>query len=385
MKAIPVAFLREGLVFSEPVYIEGENLLVPAGVAIRKKDLERLVAWDIETVYSDGEPVSPSPAEGTGPSGKAPAAAQPSRPGGVPPEAYRGYLDLIRRLDSIFADIGASVPVDSRSVDGIAGELLQGVLHDRDLMVGYILGGEVKGQFLAKSSVNTGILSVLIALDLKFTNYRALQLVTGALLHDAGMLRLPADITSKRGGLSAEEIRQMQTHPVLAYRIVREELGYPEEVGLIALQHHEHWDGQGYPRRLGGANIDTGARIVSVTDAFEAMVSQRSYRNSMAGYQAMKNLLSDNSRRFDPEILKTFVKVMGVYPIGSVVLLNNGAAARVVDVQGKSPLRPKICLLTGDSGANYPLNGGPIIDLLTEKSLFITRALTPRDLSPKNA
>ena len=177
----------------------------------------------------------------------------------------------------------------------------------------------------------------------------------------------------------------MQTHPVLAYRIAREELGYPEEVGVIALQHHEYWDGQGYPRRLAGANIDTGARIVSVTDAFEAMVSQRSYRNSMAGYQAMKNLLSDNSRRFDPEILKTFVKVMGVYPIGSVVLLNNGAAARVVDVQRNSPLRPKICLLTANSGGSCPPNGGPVIDLLTEKSLFITRALTPRELPQENA
>jgi HD-GYP domain-containing protein (c-di-GMP phosphodiesterase class II) len=197
------------------------------------------------------------------------------------------------------------------------------------------------------------------------------------------MLRLPEEITNKSGGLSEAELQRVQAHPLYTYKIITKELLYPEDVGLAALQHHERWDGEGYPRRIAGANIDMGARIVSVADAFEAMVSEKPYRNSMVGYQAMKNLLSDNSRRFDPDVLKAFIKTMGIYPIGSVIMLNNGAIARVTEVQGDAPLRPKIRLLIDEFGKVYKNEEGELIDLLTEKSLFIAQALDPREISRK--
>jgi HD-GYP domain-containing protein (c-di-GMP phosphodiesterase class II) len=150
------------------------------------------------------------------------------------------------------------------------------------------------------------------------------------------------------------------------------------------MQHHERWDGSGYPQRIAGNNIDIGARIVSVADAFEAMVSQKSYRNSMVGYQAMKNLLSDNSRRFDPHVLKAFINIMGIYPIGSIVLLSNGALARVIESHGEVPLRPKIHILISEFGRIFKPDEGETIDLLTEKSLFISKAVDPRDLVGKN-
>jgi HD-GYP domain-containing protein (c-di-GMP phosphodiesterase class II) len=175
----------------------------------------------------------------------------------------------------------------------------------------------------------------------------------------------------------------MQAHPLYTYKIITKELLYPEDVGLVALQHHERWDGEGYPRRISGSDIDIGARIVSVADAFEAMVSEKPYRNSMMGYQAMKNLLSDNSRRFDPDILKAFIKTMGIYPIGSIILLNNGVIARVTEVQGDAPLRPKIRILIDEFGKMFKQDEGELIDLLTEKSLFIARALDPKEISKK--
>jgi HD-GYP domain-containing protein (c-di-GMP phosphodiesterase class II) len=176
----------------------------------------------------------------------------------------------------------------------------------------------------------------------------------------------------------------MQQHPLYTYKIVSKEFLYPEEVGLIVLQHHERWDGEGYPRRISGNAIDLGARIVSVADAFEAMVSQKSYRNSMMGYQAMKNLLSDNSRRFDPDVLKAFIQTMGIYPIGSIILLNNGALARVIEVHGEAPLRPRIRVLIDEFGKAFKQDEGDLIDLLTEKSLFIAKALDPKELARKN-
>jgi HD-GYP domain-containing protein (c-di-GMP phosphodiesterase class II) len=198
------------------------------------------------------------------------------------------------------------------------------------------------------------------------------------------MLRLPREILDKKGDLSDAELKRMQAHPVYAYTIISKELLCSGDAGPIALQHHERWDGQGYPRRLAGADIDIGARIISVADAFEAMVSKKSYRNSMVGYQAMKNLLSDNGRRFDPEVLNAFIRTMGIYPIGSIILLNNGAWARVIEVQKDAPLRPTVHVLVSESGTVYHQGEGARIDLLADKKLFIVRAIEAGELAQKN-
>jgi HD-GYP domain-containing protein (c-di-GMP phosphodiesterase class II) len=424
MKKIEVKTLKPGISFSEPVYIEGNNLLVPSGIAIRKKDLDRLNSWGIDTVETNGniilvtdtekkDPVEKNekknnvkaasnlpankPIDKSAPETSAGEVAAPeAAPAKKAPsmlsltevqenaEAYRSYIDLIERLDEVFSSIANAVSVEVRSIDNITSRLLQAIRDQRDSIIGYILGGEIAGHELAKSSVNTAILSALIAQELKIPSHRVMQIITGALLHDVGMLRLPKEILDKKGGLSEAELQRMQAHPLYTYKIISKELLYPEDVGLVALQHHERWDGEGYPRRLAGTDIDQGARIVSVADAFEAMVSKKSYRNSMVGYQAMKNLLSDNSRRFDPDILKAFIQTMGIYPIGSIILLNNGSLARVIEVQGDAPLRPKIRVLVDEFGKVYKHDEGDMIDLLTEKSLFIAKALDPKELTKKN-
>lgn len=393
MRKLPVTALRPGQIFTEPVYIQDNNLFVPAGIPVKKKDIDRLIKWGIDTVLTDGVAVSDAPSGtkdtlDTKSTPKGTEAKQntsislislPSVMDNAP--SYRTYTDLINKLGALFQNITDGLSVESRSIDGIAGRLLQAVREHRDQIVGYILGGEVANFPLAKSSVNTAILSTLIAMELRMPNHKILQVTTGALLHDIGMLKLPKDIVEKKGGLSETELSRIQAHPLYAYKMICKELLYPEEVGVIALQHHERWDGEGYPRRLAGEAIDLGARIVSVADAFEAMVCEKPYRNSMIGYQAMKNLLSDNARRFDPEVLKAFIKTMGIYPIGSIVLLNTGAIARVIEGHSDAPLRPKIRILVDEFGNAFNNDDGEIINLLQEKSMFIARAIDPKELT----
>jgi HD-GYP domain-containing protein (c-di-GMP phosphodiesterase class II) len=298
-----------------------------------------------------------------------------------PSNSYKDYLNQVSVLDRIFKTIARGGRGDMRLADTVAQRLLTVVRDGRGRLVNYILGGEVRRHELAKSAVNTAILSAHIALAMKLPNHRIMQTITGALLHDVGMLRLPPELVKKTGALSPEELRRMRAHTLYSYRIVHEEMNYSTEMGTLVLQHHEHWDGSGYPQGMAGEEIHFGSRIVSVCDAFEAMVSEKPYRNSMLGYQAMKNLLADNSRRFAPDVLKTLITVMGIYPIGSIVLLNNGAIARVVNVRKDAPLRPRLAVLMDQSGAVFQQDQGEHLDLLLEKSLYIVRAINPDELT----
>ena len=392
MGSVNTSDLKPGQIFSAPVYSEGKNLLVPAMVPLRQKDIDILLSWGIDTVKTDGfvieeeveEEKAYEPEEEVIIETKKEAikfSISDVRQNSGP---YRAYKNLIEKLNSVFAGIKSGDDIHMRAIDNICVQLLQDLRDNPDSFIDYILGGEVSGHELAKSSVNTAILSALTAQELRLPNHKINNIVAGALLHDIGMLRLSRGITEKKGGLSDAELEQIKSHPIHTSKIVTKELFGPHEVNLIALQHHERWDGQGYPDHLVGQTIDIGARIVSVADAFEAMVSKKSYRNSMIGYQAVKNLLADNSRRFDPTVIMAFTKIMGIYPIGSIVRLNDGSVARVVKVHVDAPLRPVIQMLMDKSGSVISSGNVTSIDLLEDKKLFIKEALNPADSDGSN-
>jgi HD-GYP domain-containing protein (c-di-GMP phosphodiesterase class II) len=379
MKKIPLASLKAGMIFSKPVFVDEENMLVPAEIAIREKDLRQLSSWGIQTVETDGVLVQPKPDPAPG-DGVSPAAqAQPAKTEGI----AAVYMDLVKRLNFLFSNIAAGNTVDSKSVDNLVARLFQIFRNERNSIENFIRGADIGGLGMAKSSVNAAIFSIFIAQELKLPTPKIIQITVAALFHDVGMLRLPRELTGKRGVLSAAETREMQNHPTYTYQILTKEIHCSEEAGRIAQQHHEHWNGQGYPGGIAGNDIDLGARILSVADAFEAMVSKKPYRNSMVGYEAMKNLLSDNQSRFDPAVLKAFVRIMGIHPIGSIVLLSDGSIGRVTEVRSEAPLRPKILILQ-DKEKNKQ-ESGEILDLLAEKSIFITRALNHKEYPKERA
>jgi len=417
MNIVNTSDLRPGQIFSEPVYSENEYMLVSANVPIRQRDIDVLNTWGIEYVRTDGvvmENNKPKQNISTDSSEQIMKALEEQirsvieEPDDIPEiegieekeekrkessgkisfkfslndvrqnsGPYRKYKSLIDKVNSLFVGLKSGSDVDMRSVDNITVQLLQDLRENTDNFVEFILGGEVSGHELAKSSVNTAILSALTAQELRLPNHKINNIVSGALLHDVGMLRLSKGITEKKGGLSEAELEQIKSHPSHTSKIVTKELFGPHEVNLVALQHHERWDGQGYPDKLRGEAIDIGARIVSVADAFEAMVSKKSYRDPIIGYQAVKNLLSDNERRFDPAVVIAFTKIMGIYPIGSIVRLNDGSLARVVSLHIEAPMRPIVQMLTDNLG--NALNAGdiPNVDLLENRKLFIKEAIDP--------
>jgi len=208
-------------------------------------------------------------------------------------------------------------------------------------------------------------------------------------LHDVGKIAIPDKILLKPGKLDPDEYEIMKTHTTRGKEIIGE-LGdvnisqYLKHCEDICYSHHERWDGKGYPDHVFGPAIDIGARVVSVADAFEAMVSKKPYRNPMVGYQAVKNLLADNARRFDPAVIMAFTKVMGIYPIGSIVRLSDGSVARVVSLHVEAPLRPVVQMLMEEDGTVLSPDKKVTIDLLEVKTLFIKEAVDPADFAGAN-
>ena len=419
MNSINTNDLKPGQVFSAPVYTEGDYLLVTAMVPLRQRDIDVLTEWNIEYVRTNGALVDlETLAENADDSeeakealkklevelAKALAEAEEMdeieeveedapkkenikfsikdvRQNSGP---YRVYKNLIEILNKTFNALKAGREIEMRAFDDITVKLIQELSVYPDSFVGFILGGEVSGNELAKSSVNTAILSAIMAQELKLHQQKIHNIVSGALLHDVGMLRLSKGITEKKGGLSALELEQIKSHPLHTSKIVTKELFGPNEVNLIALHHHERWDGQGYPDGLLGNAIDIGARIVSVADAFEAMVSKKSYRDSMIGYQAIKNLMADNGRRFDPAVIIAFTKIMGIYPIGSIVRLNDSSIARVITIHTDAPMRPVVQMLADNKGNVIGTGSVTTVDLLEVRSLFIKEAIDPAEYEQSN-
>ena len=114
------------------------------------------------------------------------------------------------------------------------------------------------------------------------------------------MAMLSDSIVNKKGKLTPEEFELLKVHPLKTAHYITEVLMYPREIAIILMQHHERWDGTGYPEGRKKENIDPATRVLSVADAFEAMCSEKSYRGSMIAYDAVKNLLNDKEKRFDP-------------------------------------------------------------------------------------
>ena len=161
------------------------------------------------------------------------------------------------------------------------------------------------------------------------------------------------------------------------YRLIKQLGKIREKSALVGLQHHEYFDGKGYPRSLKGNQIDEYARIAAIADSYEAQISSRSYREKQSFYHAMKNLLSSGVNRFDPVILRVFLSKMSVYPIGSLVELNDSSVGLVIGSVPRKPLRPIIKLIF-DSEKNR-LSDLIIINLLEETALFVNRVLDEKE------
>jgi putative nucleotidyltransferase with HDIG domain len=175
-------------------------------------------------------------------------------------------------------------------------------------------------------------------------------LTTATLLHDVGKTRIPLEILNKPGRFEPSELEEMRKHAVYSAEIMREEGGFTDEQIAIAEQHHEMLNGKGYPYGLKGDEIHPYARMTAVADVYDALTAKRVYKPAMPMYQALMVLLKNRGTEFDEHFVGLFVRALGVYPVGSVVELNNKEVAVVYEPNPDNSRKPVIGILTQSNG-----------------------------------
>jgi HD-GYP domain-containing protein (c-di-GMP phosphodiesterase class II) len=188
------------------------------------------------------------------------------------------------------------------------------------------------------------------------------QLGLGCLLHDIGKMRIPAEILNKPGKLTTEEMDIIKKHPTYGFEMLHGQA--PPAAAQVVLNHHQRWDGKGYPARidsrtgeplapLQGKQIPVFCRIATIADIYDAATSKRCYSDAKPSVQVLHELRTWCQGAFDPQVEQAFYAIIPPFPIGQIVRLNNGVEAAVVDFNPRQPVRPKVQGIRAPNGERF--------------------------------
>jgi len=196
-----------------------------------------------------------------------------------------------------------------------------------------------------------------------------MQAALAGLLHDIGNAKIDKSILNKPTKLAPDEVEEMKRHTVLGYQLLKNVTAINEGVKLAALQHHERIDGSGYPLGLGSDKIHPYAKLVAISDIFNAMTMNRGYRNATSAYVVLEQILQDSFGKLDPAYVQTFIEKVTQFHNGTIVRLSDDRIGAIVFSDRSHPTRPWVSV------------NGTIINLTTERLLYIEEIMSGTDIS----
>ena len=305
------------------------------------------------------------------------------------------YLNVIKKVKNNLGGYKNNNLVNINELNEILEEVLDIVNRNLSSVLQlFNLSGLPRADEYYIRSLNVSLISMIIGRAMKFSENRVKKLGLGAILYDIGLVKVPDKILEKIGKFTPEEYTEIKKHTVYGYKILKTSFRFEEDLAMISLMHHEYYNGKGYPRGLAGNQINIYSKIIAIAHAVEKMLkpiriavsnsklkdnkstfnlmlekSNENKKKDVSLYDAVKEIIHGANTKYDPNISKTFVSIFTVYPIGSIVLLNDKRKGFVFATNPNFPIRPIIKIVSNENGEF--IDDGDTINLLETNQLFI--------------
>jgi len=341
-----ISQLKPGMKLAKDVILPDGRLLLLAGFVIKPLYIRKLEAFKIDKVYVEEgyyEPVEEF-------------------------EEERLYNHAASTIKNIFTMAKRDQDTDISIVKDTVSDIMHKVIENETVML-QLTGIRDIDNYTFLHCVDVCIYSLILGKKLGYGNDQLMTLGLGAILHDIGKCKVPVSILQKPDKLSNEEFDLMKKHTVYGCEIIKNSYRLGSKVANIAFEHHEKWDGSGYPLGLSGNGIDPLSRIVALADVYDALTSDRVYKKKELPHIAAGYIRQNAGILFDPYIVDLFINSIAVYGEGTLVLLNTGEIGSIVS-SGRTPCDgQKVSVFSNKSGP--PVLQPYIIDLNERRDVRI--------------
>lgn len=262
------------------------------------------------------------------------------------------YIDSIENVAQLLFDLRAGKLFAIEDVKNSVIEITGSIMRNPSSMM-LLTQIETRNSNAAKHALNVCILSAAFARYLGMNDEQLYELGIGAMLHDVGETHLPDGLIDKQENYTPEELHLLHSHTTEGGNLLSKIEGIPTSAITIAMTHHERANGSGYPRRLNNEQIDLFAKIVSITDVYDAVTTGTSREPAITSTDALKSMYDWRDELFDGEMVELFIQSIGIYPIGSTVQLNSGEIGIVIAASSERRLTPTLMLVLGPNNETY--------------------------------
>ena len=256
---------------------------------------------------------------------------------------------------------------DMQDIEALVLSIIDELLCNQNLILNMV-DIKVFDDYTYYHSVNVAVISLVMGVALELDRRELHDLCLGALLHDIGKVFIPKHILKKNGDLTEAEIEEIKKHPQTGYNYIKKTFHLPNAAVIIIMDHHERYDGEGYPEGRSAEHISLFGKIVAIADVYDALTSDRPYRKGLLPSEAIELIMGSSGTHFEPSLVSVFLRKIAPYPIGTLVRLSNGCSGIIMKNHEDFCLRPVVRILQDDDVDVEPF----IVDLLFQDYSNVT-------------
>lgn len=369
---IPIRDIREGMQTASNIYNGEDNKILDVGTIITKDIIELLKKNSITTITVTEHLVKNLESVDKKSENKSEENKNTMEENGakilkIDSSKAKDNMDRsIERTKTIYESVKNGGSMDINSIKHDINKMLSSILENKEAY-SHLSMLKRKDESMYKHAVDVATLSAITAKEMTMPNVDIANIMLGALLHDIGKVLIQDSILQKKN-LTKEEEVIMRKHPTQGYKLVKRD-NLEDIIADIVLEHHERYDGTGYPFQKNNKDISLYAKIVSVCNVFNNLITKGEYGVGLPPDKAVKIIISEVRREFDSDVVKAFQKAIGFYPNNTRVKLSDGSIARVIEQNPALPLRPVLSIAKDHEG-KIP-DGIAVVDLSQTANLFI--------------